>query len=139
MAHVSPIPKGGVRSALSKYRPISLLCALEKTIERLVFKHFCYHLNHNNILTSLQSGFIPGDSTVNQLTFLYNTFCQTLDSGKEVWVVFCNTSIATFDRVWPERLLFKLQAVDISGNLLWFRCYLSNRNQRDVLLVAESN
>ena len=48
------------------------------------FKHVCNHLHVNNILTPYQSGFIPGDSTTNQLTFLYNTFSEALDSGKEV-------------------------------------------------------
>ena len=43
--------------------------------------------------------FIPGDSNINQLTFLYNTFCQALDSGKEVRAVFCDISKA-FDHVW---------------------------------------
>ena len=65
-----------------------LLCNPGKSFERAVFKHFYNRLhNNNNILTSLQSCFIPGDSTVNPLTYLYNTFCQALDSGKEVRVV----------------------------------------------------
>ena len=45
-----------------------------------------------NILTPLQSGFIPGDSTVNQLTYLYDSFSHALDFGKEVRVVFCDIS-----------------------------------------------
>ena len=55
-------------------------------------KHFqtCFnHLRDNSTLTSLQSGFIPGDSTVNQLTYFHNAFSQALDFGKEVPVVFC--------------------------------------------------
>ena len=35
---------------------------------------------------------------MNQLTYLYNTFCQAVDSGKEVSAVFCDVSKA-FDRV----------------------------------------
>ena len=122
-----PIPKSGDRSALSHRRPVSLLCTIEKSFERAVFKHFYNHLHENNILTSLQSGFIPGDSTVNQLAYLYNAFCQALDTGKEVRVVFCDISMA-FGRVWHEGLLLKLEAAGISGNLLaWFRSYLTNR------------
>ena len=87
----------------------------------------------------MQSGFIPGDSTVNQLTYLYNTFCQALDSGKEVRVVFCDVSKA-FDRVWHEGLLLKLEAAGITGNLLtWFRSYLTDRRQRVVLPGVQSN
>ena len=41
-----------------------------------------------SILIAFQSGFIPGDSTINQLTFLYDAFCRALDEGKEVREVF---------------------------------------------------
>ena len=76
---------------------------------------------------------LPSDSTVNQLTDLYNTFCQALDEGKEVRAVFCDISKA-FDRVWHKGLLYKHSSVGISGPLLqWFTDYLDNRKQRDVL------
>ena len=32
-------------------------------------------------ITSLHSGFVPGDSTINQLVDIYNTFCKALDDG----------------------------------------------------------
>ena len=64
-------------------------------MERAVLNN---HFNDNNIIIPLQSGFIPGDSITNQLTFLYDTFCQALDAGKEVQVVFYDISKA-FDRV----------------------------------------
>ena len=96
-----------------------------KLFERLVFKYLYNHLRDNNLLSSLQSGFIPGDSTVNQLTYLYNTFCQALDSGKEVRAVFCDVSKA-FDRVWHGGLLLKLKAAGVTGKVLaWFKSYLS--------------
>ena len=137
-SHVTPIAKGGNRASPSNYRPISLLCTPEKCFERVVFKHLYKHFNENHILTPLQSGFVPGDSTVNQLTFLYNTFSHALDSEKEVRVVFCDISKA-FDRVWHEGLLLKLEAAGIKGSLLtWFRSYLSNRKQRVVLPGSES-
>ena len=49
-------------------------CTSEKVFERTVFKHIYNHFQDNNILTPLQSGFIPGDSTVNQLNYLYDSF-----------------------------------------------------------------
>ena len=39
-------------------------------------------------ITCLQSGFVPGDSTVNRLIDIYNTVCKALDEGKEVRAVF---------------------------------------------------
>ena len=56
-----------------------------------------------------------------------------MDDGKEVRVVFCDTSKA-FDRVWHRGLLFKMRQAGISNPLLrWFESYLSNRFQRVVL------
>ena len=97
------------------------------------------HFPDNGILSPFQSGFIPGDSTTNQLTFPYNTFCQALDSGKEVCVVLCDVSKA-FDRVWHKGLLCKLKAAGISGSLLsWFSSYLSERRQRVILPGTQSD
>ena len=87
-SHVCPILKGGGPAIAFNYRPVSLLSNLDKSLERLIFKHIYNHFPENNIITFFQSGFISGDSTVNQLTYLYKTFCQALDSGKEVRAVF---------------------------------------------------
>ena len=138
-AHVSPVPKKGYLSIISNHRPISLLNSEGKVFERLVFKHLFNHLQNNNILSSLQSGFIPGDSTVNQLAYLYHTFCEALDAGKEVCAVFCDISKA-FDRVWHAGLIHKLEVAGVTEEALeWFRNYLSNRRQRVVLPGASSD
>ena len=94
-----------------------LLSNLDKALERLVFKYLYNHLLDKNILTLFQSGFRPGDSTVNQLTYLYDTFCHALDSGKEIRVVFCDIS-KTFDSVWHRGLIHKTKAAGVTGNLL---------------------
>ena len=66
-ANVTLVPKKDDLSIVSNYRPLSLLNAEYKLLERLMFKYLFNHLRDNNLLSSLQSGFIPGDSTVNQL------------------------------------------------------------------------
>ena len=99
-------------------------------MERCVHKHLNEYLMINSIITPNQSGFQSGDSTVNQLLYLNNTFHKALDDGKEVRVLFCDISKA-FDRVWHKGLLFKLKSIGISNELLkWFSDYLSNRRQR---------
>ena len=47
-----------------------------------------HFFHEREVLTTLQSGFVPGDSTVNQLVDIYYTFCKALDDGKEVRAVF---------------------------------------------------
>ena len=111
--NVCPIHKKDDPSLVSNYRPISLLNSEDKVFERLIFKHLYNNLRDNNVLSSLQSGFIQGD-TLNQLTYLYNTFCQALDIGKEVRVVICDIKKA-FDRVWHAGLIHKLKAAGVQG------------------------
>ena len=66
-ALVCPIFKGRDPASVTNYRPISLLSCLEKIPERIIFKHLYTHLHDNGALTPLQSGFIPGVSTTNNL------------------------------------------------------------------------
>ena len=132
-ANVSPVYKTGSRNEISNYRPISLLPITGKVMERCIFNRLMDHLNSNNFLCSNQSGFIPGDSTVNQLLDVTNQIGKALDSAKEVRTVFCDISKA-FDRVWHRGLIYKLDKAGISGSLLhWFASYLSNREQRVTL------
>ena len=56
-------------------------------MERCIHKIMFNYVISNDLITSYQSGFIKGDSTVNQLTFLYNEICQALDGGNEVRAV----------------------------------------------------
>ena len=98
-ANVSPVHKKDDEGSVDNYRPISLLSSVGKTMEKLVHKHVHNYLLENSIITSFQSRFTAGDSSVNPLVELYNTFCQALDEGKEVCSVFCDISKA-FDRVW---------------------------------------
>ena len=58
-ANVFPVPKKGDMPIVSNYRPISLLNSECKVFERLLFKYFYNHLQDNNLLSSLQSRFIP--------------------------------------------------------------------------------
>ncbi len=128
-----------ILTMVNNYRPISLLSTLGKVFEKLVFKHLYNYFHEHHLLTPLQSGFIPGDSTVNQLTYLYTMFSEAVDSGKEIRAVFCDISKA-FDRVWHKGLLFKLQSCGISGCFLnWFSSYLSHRKQRVVLPGVHSS
>ena len=108
-------------------------------MERCVHKNLYNYITANNLLTHHQSGFIRGDSTVNQLAYIYNDICRAVDDGKEVRAVFCDISKA-FDRVWHRGLLFKLDHLGIQGNLLsWFKSYLSARKQRVVYANTSSS
>ena len=132
-ANVIPIHKKDDRHLVENYRPISILPCVSKIIEKIVFKRVYNYLNDKSALTSQQSGFRPGDSTVNQMAYMYHTFSKALDDRLDVRVVFCDVSKA-FDRVWHEGILYKLKNLGISGDLLkWFYSYLQNRQQRVII------
>lgn len=138
LANVCPIYKKSDPSKTCNYRPISLLCCLGKVMERCIHKYLYNHVISNKLLTPFQSGFIKGDSTINQLTFLYNDISKALDEGKEVRAVFCDISKA-FDRVWHQGLLYKLSSLGIQGSLLqWFSSYLADRKQRVIVSNTSS-
>jgi hypothetical protein len=81
-ANVIPLYKKGDKANVHNYHPVSLLCCVSKILERIVFKHVYNHIRDNNLLSPNQSGFQTGDSTCNQLSFLYHTFCQALEIGR---------------------------------------------------------
>jgi len=139
IANVCPIFKKGDPSLASNYRPISLLNTIEKVFERILHKHIFNFLRANSFFAPTQSGFLPGDSTVNQLTYIYDTFCRALDNGLEVRVVFFDISKA-FDKVWHRGVLYKLQQAGIRGNLLSFLSnYLTDRKQKVIIPGAHSS
>ena len=77
-------------------------------MERCIFKYVHNFLLKNILITKFQSGFRPGDSTVNQLISISNDFGKAIDDGKETRIIFCDISKA-FDRVWHKGLLYKLK------------------------------
>ena len=134
-ANVTPIHKKDSKQIVKNYRPISLLPICSKIFEKIVFKHIYNFFICNNLITKNQSGFRPGDSTVNQLIDLVNEIHLSFDNRKslEVRAVFLDISKA-FDKVWHDGLSFKLKQNGISGPLLnVLNHYLSNRKQRVVL------
>ena len=92
----------------------------------MIHKHIFNFLKEQKfVITCLQSGFVPGDSTTNQLVEIYNTFCKALDEGKEVRAIFCEIS-KHFDRVGIRGFclnykMFELAGVFYNGFQLSFR------------------
>ena len=137
-ADVVPIHKKDLKTLVKNYRPISLLSTLSKIFEKIVFKYVYNYFRDNFILSIYQSGFQPGMSTVTQLIEVYHKFCEAVDKGKEIRVVFLDIQKA-FDKVWHRGLIHKLNKCGINGNLLsWFEDYLKDRKQR-VLINGQSS
>lgn len=132
-ANVVPIFKKGCKTNPTNYRPISLTsvpCKIQESIQHDVI---LAHLIRENLLSRQQHGFLPRKSCVTNLLESYEFMSNSLANGEHVDVIYMDFSKA-FDTVPHNRLLNKLQAYGIRGQLLlWIRDWLTTRKQRVVL------
>ena len=131
LANVTPFFKKDDKQLVKNNQPISLHPICGNLFKKMILTSLYSYLNNNSLITQNQSGFRPGDSTTNQLLFLVNEIHKVFENPKslEVRAVFLDISKA-FDKVWHQRLLFKLKQNGISGKLLnLFESYLHNRKQ----------
>ena len=134
-ANVVPVHKKNEKNVKSNYRPISLLPIFGKILEKLIFDSLYSHLVSSELLNPNQSGFRPGDSTINQLISITHTIFAAFDCNPplDVRSVYLDISKA-FDRVWHDGLIYKLKRCGVSGQLLsLIKDFLKNRKQRTVL------
>ena len=85
-ANVTPVHKKGSKQLVSNYIPISLLPICGKLFERIVFKYTYNHPISNNLITMNQSGYRPGDSTINQLIELVNVIHPLINANLQRFV-----------------------------------------------------
>ena len=77
---------------------------------------------------------MPRQSCVTQLFTALNYWTESLEQGVPVDVIYLDFSKA-FDSVPHERLLLKLRAHGIHGNILeWIKSFLSRRKQTVVVI-----
>ena len=132
-ADVVPIYEKNDKQLVKNYRPISLLPIFGKIFEHLIYSKLFHFFQENNLISSNQSGFKPGDSCTNQLLAITREIYKSFGDGYEVRRVFLDISKA-FDKVWHKGLIYKLKQNGISGKLLNLIIdFLSNRKQRVVL------
>ena len=123
--------KKGDMQLLQNYQPVSLLPTCGKIFGRIIFNPIFEYLEKNSLLCPNQSGFRPFDSCENQLLSIVHDIYANFDQNPtlEMRANFLDISKA-FDKVWHEGLLFKLECIGISGNLLsLLKSFLSNRFQ----------
>jgi exonuclease III len=130
---VRPIHKKGKLDDLNNYRPISLLTAISKILETLMYNRLVHHLTTNKILTSAQYGFRKDSCISDAIFHLLNNITNALDQRKHVGGIFCDLTKA-FDCVNHEILLSKLYFYGVKGTCLsWFASYLRYRKQKTCL------
>ena len=100
-----------------------------KILESIIRDTSSKYLYDNNLLSPNQHGFVPRRSYCTQLLHAFNDWTQSLDERLITDVVYFDFSKA-FDSVPHTRLLLKLKAYGINGELLeWLESFLIGRYQ----------
>lgn len=127
---VIPLPKVRPPSELSHLRPISLLSVLSKMVERIMEKQLRGHLETNDILPSMQSGFRPLHSCATAMLDVTDDIVKAADRGKVTLLVLLDYSKA-FDTVSHKLLIAILKFFGLAeGALRLLTNFLSGRSQQ---------
>ena len=133
-AIVKPVHKIGKLDEMNNYRPISLLPAISKILESIMYKRLLQHLETNKILTPAQYGFRTNVHINDAIFNLLNNITHLLDQRKHVGGIFCDISKA-FDCVNHATLLAKLHYYGVRGSCLsWFESYPERRGKKPAYL-----
>ena len=130
-AKIIPIFKSGNQHLFNNYRPISLLPAFSKLLEKIISIKLIKYLESQKLIYEHQYGFRPKHSTIHPIIHLLNQIATEHDKPSKnlTLSVFIDLSKA-FDTISHEILLKKLENLGIRGiPNLWFRNYLTNRKQ----------
>ena len=127
---MTAIFKKGERNSPGNYRPVSLTCIACKVLESLITDQLRNYFEENKLFTTSQHGFRKSRSCVTQLLEVMNDLTNLNDSNVPTDIIYLDFRKA-FDTVPHVRLINKLKAYGIEGNLLsWIYNFLTDRQQR---------
>ena len=127
-ADITPIFKKLDKYSKNNYRQVSILPAISKIFERLMF----YQINQymQDKLSIFLCGFRKGMSTQNCLLFMVEKWRRHLDKSEKAGVLLTDLSKA-FDCLWHDLLVAKLHAYGFDHHSLkLIYSYLNDRFQR---------
>lgn len=128
-AIIHPIYKSGEKTDISNYRPISILTAISKILEKIINNRLLGFLNKYELLSPCQFGFRAERSTEDAVLTLTNYVVKKLDKRKKCLTIFIDLKKA-FDTVSITLLIKRLETIGIRGVFLdLLSSYLTNRKQ----------
>ena len=131
LALVIPLHKKKEKTNPTNYRPVSLLVAISKIIEKIIFKRIYNYMK--NKLTNEQFGFRPKHCTSDLMIYLMEKINEIINQDKFSMVLFFDLAKA-FDTLDHTILFRKLERYGIRGPPLdLIKSYLTNRSQKVVI------
>lgn len=139
-AKIIPLPKDKKASFSGpNSRPISLLPALSKILEKTIFDQIQEYLSVNNLLTKYQHAYRKGHSTCTALTQMSDDWYRDLDNKMICGAVLLDFT-AAFDVIEHKLLLEKLVCYGFKPSAAtWMESYLMDRSQRVFFNGSYSN
>ena len=126
IAKVTPLYKKNDKLDVGNYRPVSVLSAVSKVLEKAVYVQTQKYLQEKDLIFKNQSGFRPRHSTETCLLHLTDYIKQQTAKGLYTGMLLLDVQKA-FDSVNHSILCKKLYAMGIDPS--WFTSYLSSRKQ----------
>ena len=141
VAKVIPIFKAGDISSINNYRPISLLPAFSKLLEKLIYKRMISFIEANNIFYKHQYGFRKKHSTIHPILHLLNHVSEASNKiNRELTMAIFIDLKKAFDTISHKILLNKLERYGIRGVANdWLKSYLTDRKQFVQFRDTQSN
>ena len=124
LAQVTPLFKGGEKTNLGSYRPISLLPALSKILEKIILVRMMSFLSENDVIAKEQFGFRPKYTTEYAILDIYEKLINNVDNSLTSCAIFLDLAKA-FDTVSHDILLWKLEAYGMRNRELDFSILFS--------------
>lgn len=130
MAQVKPLPKINIPLTPSDFRPISLLPAISKIMEKLAAKQMVDHLKSKKLLDKYQSAYKQNHGTLTALLNITEDIYDALEESEVIFLVLLDYSKA-FDTANHKLILAKLKKLGFHKEALdWIQSYLFGRSQQ---------
>lgn len=137
-AIIIPIPKCTEPKEVSDYRPISLLVAFSKILEKQASTQMKEYFETNNEMDNLQSAYKEYHSTTTALLEIIDSINKALNKSEITILTLLDYSKA-FDCANHKLILAKLKSLGFKDTALnWILSYLSERSQQVITEKGKS-
>ena len=127
---VVPIRKVGKEPNTSEgWRPINVVAAIAKIIERILLKQVLNHLEVNDLIGHSHHGTVRNKSTQSVITELHDKLLEDMENDTDTALLVLDQSKA-YDVVCHRILLLKFEALGLKNQAIeMMRSYLVDRKQ----------